>query len=246
MKLDGLIQRVQSAYSHGVQSDESRLRPQHIYHKLCTVRAKLLEQKAKKKQAMSQWNQQTIPCVELIKAPLHECPCLPPTGCQILRSKYPIPKPLIDLNQELIKSVTSIDSAEGLIGITVYDPISWEDKKYKAGNKYTANSPDYFIRNNYLYITWSSGPKIITITGLFEDPLEVENFKTYCDDLSGETDCEDCDKCLAEWEKDFPIDKSMVDTLIELAANELIGLFTQMHEDITNNTRDTDLTKTKQ
>ena len=75
MKIGEIVQRVQSLYSKGVHSDDSRLSARHIYNKLLTVRARLISQEAKKKQKISQWNYQTISCIELIKVPAHECPC---------------------------------------------------------------------------------------------------------------------------------------------------------------------------
>ena len=98
MKIGEIVQRVQSLYSKGVHSDDSRLSARHIYNKLLTVRARLISQEAKKKQKISQWNYQTISCIELIKVPAHECPCLPPIGCDMLRSKYKLPKPLSGLS----------------------------------------------------------------------------------------------------------------------------------------------------
>lgn len=228
MLISEIIQRIQSLYSKGVQSDDSRLTPRHIYNKMVTVRTKLISQKAKKKQKISQWNYQTIPCVELEKAPIHECPCLPPIGCDILKTKNPLPEPLTDLNKHLLQSVTSLD------GSIIYSEVGWTEKKYKSSNKYTGKKPDYFIRNDYLYVTHKSGPKIITITGLFEDPIEVENYPSFC---PGE-DCTDCDDCTSPLDKDFPIDVDLIDTLIEMSVNELIILFSKNIEDLTNNTQD--------
>ena len=45
-----IIQRVQSMYSKGVESDDSRLRARHIYNKLLTTTAKLYQQQKNKKQ----------------------------------------------------------------------------------------------------------------------------------------------------------------------------------------------------
>ena len=81
-----VIQRIQSIYSKGVQSDDSRLRSRHIYNKLITVTAKLYEQQKNKKQKVNQWSYQVLPCVELIKTPIHECPCVPTLGCTIFRT----------------------------------------------------------------------------------------------------------------------------------------------------------------
>ena len=225
MKVKDLIQRIQSLYSKGVHSDDTRLSPVHIYNKMTTVRSKLLSQEAKKKQKLNKWNYQTIPCAEMIKASKHECPCVVGNGCEILRTKYKIPKPLTDYNSHLISSVSSID------GEIIYGETTWEDLKNNSGNKYTANLPDFFVRNEYIYITHRFGPKIVTITGLFEDPLEVEKFPSYCE----KEDCEDCSECIDFNEVDFPIDADLIDTMIEMCITELLNIFPVMIEDNTNN-----------
>ena len=132
MLVSEVIQRIQSLYSKGAQSDDSRLTSRHIYNKMLTVRSKLLSQEAKKKQRVSQWNFQTISCVELIEAPVHECPCVPPIGCKIYRTREPLPEPLTNLNNHLIQSVTSLD------GNIIYADIEWTELKYQYTNKYTA------------------------------------------------------------------------------------------------------------
>lgn len=234
MKIGEIIQRIQSIYSKGVQSDDSRLTARHIYNKMLTVRAKLIKQQANKKQKISQWNYQTLPCVELVKASAHECPCLPPIGCKILRTKHPIPKPITDLSKHLIQSVTSID------GSVVYSETSWVEKKYKNSNKYTANKPDYFIKDGYLYITHLKGAEVISIAGVFEDPIEVENFPSYC-----ENDIGTYDDCNSPLEKEFPIDNDMIDTLIEITTRELPMLFSQNIEDLTNDSKDSNIKTAK-
>jgi hypothetical protein len=221
-----IIQRVQSLYSKGVQSDDSRLTPRHIYSKILTVRSKLMSQQAKKKQKISQWNYQTIPCLEMEIAPEHECPCAPPLGCNIYKSKQPLPEPLTDLNGHLIESVTSLD------GSVIFSEVTWTEKKYKSGNKYTASKPDYFIRNKYLYVTQKKGTSVVQVTGLFEDPWVVEQYASICDD------CESCG-CDSPLDMDFPIDNDMIDTLVEMAFNELIVMFSQRPEDKTNDASDT-------
>ncbi len=231
MLIKELIQRVQSLYSKGVQSDDSRLSARHIYSVIQSVRSTLLTQRADKRQPISQWNYQTLNCVELIKAKPYECPCLPAIGCTILRTKEPLPKPLTGLiDGHLIQSVTSLE------GSITYSPTTWEDKKYKKGAKYTSTKPDYYIRDNYLYITTKTGPKAITITGIFDDPLEVDSYPGLCDEV---IDCaEDCIECKSPLDMNLPIDRDMVKTLVEMSANELLSLFSQGREDLTNNSRD--------
>ena len=60
MKVIEIIQRIQSLYSKGAQSDDSRLSDRHIYNKLLTLRSKYISQQAKKKQKVNQWNFQVL------------------------------------------------------------------------------------------------------------------------------------------------------------------------------------------
>lgn len=226
MKIKDIIQRVQSLYSKGIQSDDTRLSSRHIYNKMLTVRAKLISQEAKKKQRVSQWNYQTIDCIELITVPLHDCPCVPPYGCDILRSKYPLPRPLTGLSGELIEWVRTIDKSVKIDYITI------NALNAQSGNKYTSKNSYYFIQNGYLYISTPRKLKYVTVRGLFEDPLEAEEFKGYCDE------CEDCPSCIDYPEQEFAIDNDLIDTLIQMTMEEVVMLFSQSVEDTTNDTRD--------
>jgi hypothetical protein len=242
MIIQEIIQRIQSLYSKGVQSDDTRLAARQIYSKVLSARARLITQKLDKRQKVSQWVYQTLNCVELIKALPYECPCLPPVGCTILRTKLELPKPLMGiLNGHTIESVTS---AEGSI---VFSETTWKDKKYSVGSKYTSAKPDFYIRNNYLYVTTKKSPKIISITGVFEDPLEAASFLGICgaEECEGGTPSDNCPECASPLDLELPIEKAMVETLIEMAAKELISLFNQSQEDITNNSTDTLKEQTK-
>lgn len=173
-----VIQRIQSLYSRGVQSDDSRLSSRHIFSKAITVRSKLLNQKINKKQKIGQWNYQTLNCVELIEAESHECPCLPPIGCTISKVKYPFPKIISSSISHQIQSITSVD------GSITFSETDWSAKKYKSGNKYTANKPDYFIRNGSIYITHKVGMKVIAVTFLAENPIEAYLFQSLCSECN--------------------------------------------------------------
>lgn len=218
-----LIQRVQSLYSKGVQSDDSRLTPRHIYNKLITTKNKLIVQKSKKRQRLNQWNYQTLDCIELIKAKKHECPCVPPDGCEIYRSKFKIPKILIGMDNHLISSVSTVN------GFTTYNEIGWTELKYKSSSRYTSTKPDYYIRNEYIYVIQRKGASVISITAIFEDPYDVYLFESACP-------CEDCKKCTSPLDIEIPIDDDLIDTVIEMAVQELIMVYSQNNEDTNNNT----------
>jgi hypothetical protein len=223
-----IIQKVQSLYSKGVQSQSSRLSSRHIYNKLITSRSKLITNEFKKKQKISQWTYQTISCIELIEVPVNECPCTLQTGCMILRSKYPIPSIMTGMDKHLIQSVT------GLEGRMVLTEISFEDKKYAKGNKYTSTSPDYFFRgaglSNYLYVTVTLRIPTVTFTALFDNPIDVYLFPSMCEDNTYE--------CIDYLDFEFPMDNDQIDALVEMTATELIDRFIGVKQDISNNAID--------
>ena len=227
MQVGTLIQRVQSLYSKGAQSDDSRLTRRHIYNKLLTVRSTLVFNKLNKRQYISQWNFQTLPCVELILVEGNDCPCFVPIGCQILRSKEKLPKPINSLSNHHLQSVTSID------GSIIFSETSWRGKNWSVDDKYTGATPDYFIKDNYIYITVTRKLKAITIIGLFNDPVEVDNMPMACDDETVSPICSN-----SPMDVEFNIDEDLIDTLIELAVRELVLLFTQMTEDVVNDSID--------
>lgn len=229
MKIEELVYRIQSLYSKGVASDDSRLSNRLIYNKLLTVRARLISQEIKKKQRLSRWNYHTLPCIELIEVSSHECPCLPPVGCAVLRSRHKLPKPISGLNGHIIESVMTIDRS---IKIDETTPIA---VNYQKGNKYTSNKLSFYIHNDYIYINTPTKIRIVTLTGLFEDPMEVENFTNFCK----QTNCEDCNnECLDILDKEFPIDNDLIDTLIELSLQELLQIFGQGKNDIHNDSKE--------
>lgn len=225
MLIGEIIQRIQSLYSKGVQSQSTRLRNRHIYNKLLTVRAKLISQEIKKKQRLSQLNYQTLTCVELIEVPSHMCPCIPPVGCNIIRSKYKLPKFLSGLNGHIIQSVTTIDNSVKL------DEIQMNAVKHLKGNKYTNKKNNFFIHDGYLYLTEFTKMRLVNITGLFEDPVSLNNFQTACGGNNN-------NGCKDYMNMEFPIDFDLIDTLIEMSLQELIQIFSQNIEDLTNNSTD--------
>lgn len=187
--------------------------------------------KLNKRQFISRWNYDTLPCVELIEVEGHECPCIPPIGCTILRTKEKLPKPISNISKHIIDSVTSID------GSVIFDETTWRGKNWRNGDKYTSKKPDYFIKDDYMYFTVTRTLRYVTIIGLFNDPLEVENFPSVCD----EQECEDCNPCennTSFMEVEFNIDDDLIDTLIEMSVKELVVMFNQSREDLSNDSKD--------
>jgi len=220
------IQLVQSIYSAGVQSKDSRLTTRHIYSALLNARSELVRQQSNKNQKINRWVYQTLPCIELEKVKLTDIAGIPDNnGCVILRSKSKLPKLISDMSKTLIRSITDLEGTE------IFTNTEFETNKYNKGNKYTSNNYKSYIRDGRLFITVLKERKAITLEGLFEDPIEVYRFPNICEP------CTEC-QCKANEDIDFPIDRSLLRTLGLLANKELIAMMKQMTEDTTNNAKD--------
>jgi hypothetical protein len=226
MKVEELIQRVQSIYSKGVDSDDSRLSRRHIYNKMLTARQRIVSQQKKKRQKVSDWNYVILPCVELIKVPSHECSCLGDLGCDIFRTKYPLPKVLTGMDNHTIEYVMSINN-----GMKI-EETTREEFLYSRGNKYTSKKPKYVIEKGHLYFPIVESPGIIKIKLLPEDPIEAIKYPSYCND------CQNCSECISYADVDFPIDGDMIDTLIELTVAEVVSAMRGQIQDTRNNGQD--------
>lgn len=219
------IQMIQSMYSKGVQSKDTRLSLRHIYAELLGTRSMLLRQQANKGQKISKWSYQTIPCVELIPASLSECPCVPAMGKYILKTKYKLPTAISGLSDSLISSMTTLD------GVTRIDPTEFASVKYNSGKKYTADKSGYYIKNQYGFITNINKLKAITIEGLYDDPIEATNYNSLCGV------CEDCN-CKDYQDYDLYIDRNILTAMSQITTNKLVLLFGQMREDRSANASD--------
>lgn len=186
--IEEAIQTVQSVYSKGLQSKDSRLSNRHIYSAMLSARATLIRQRVNDRQALSSWIYQTLPCVELEKANVTDCGIVPVNNCTILRSKEKLPAFVNSIkNKDLIRTATTIDNS------IRFDVVDYTTFRYRKGNKFTSNKPFVYIRNSYLYLVGFTFLKSIPIDGIFQDPIEVFNFK--------QKNCPDSDcNCLSAYE----------------------------------------------
>ena len=153
-----------------------------------------------------------------------------PLDCSSFRTKKPLPKILSDMNKLLIHSVSTIDNN---IFLSLSEPIK---SKYKnKGNKYAkCNNNTYYIEDGYLY---TNSLEVLKIIALFDNPIEVERYNSDCSSESS--------SCKSNYEFDFKCDTSLLSTIIQMSAEELIEWFNKSREDISNNSRDSILEETK-
>lgn len=194
-----------------------------VYYFLLRYRARLLREKVRQNFPLSHWNYQTIDCIRLVKVPLDECPCAPGDGCSFKKTVLEIPKPISRL-----KSVTSTN------GQITYTFVEWERLRHKINSRFAGQRDAAYYtlktRQNgtFLYLYNSIHTKYITLTGIFENPLEVQFFP----DCSGNTV-----KCRNPKDQPFILDPDILTTVYDLALGQ-IGKAKQLGMDILNNELD--------
>lgn len=226
-----IIERVHSEYQKGAPSDNSRLSYRHIYSKLSSIRSQLLQQLASKRKILSERNIEYLECIQLEQAEPYDCPCAPPSGCVILKSKCKIPRPITTKYGDYIQGVTSIDGSD------VYSKTSWVAKAKKKGNKYTTKTKDFFFKNDYLYITTPSAgdltTTVVTVSGIFTDSTDFNC--DYCKECNEENLIIDCTSNL---DKEFRIDPELEFALVEMTVKSLLEKFRLPGTDLLNNAQD--------
>ena len=209
-----VVSRIQSLYSKGVESDDTRLSARHVYNKLLTVREQLAVEQFRNGLSWSEWSQQ----------PLHQIPMKRFTawGCKFMKSKNPLPKAISAGKDEGI-IITSSD------GMVLYSRTTFEQFRHISGNKYTSRSPHYFLHDDYLYLM-NSKMKYAFAHGVWRNPIEVYRMDK---DYKGTPYCGS--------NRDVPwfTPGDVTEKVILMSVEELVLQFVQMKEDVTANTADT-------
>lgn len=125
----------------------------------------------------------TLPCVELTKVDIVECPCAPASGCKFLKSKFRIPKLLDGLPLAVVTLASECDNCDPEIQEFTYVP--WSNFQYKLTSRLSAQRTGlYYTMKNidseyHLYIYTNSkykDLKAVTLRGIFKNPIEVAEF----------------------------------------------------------------------
>jgi hypothetical protein len=230
MKNKEIIERVQSLYSKGVASDDTRLSSRHIYSKLITARSFLLKRELDKRKKLSQRSIEYLECIPLEKASKAECGFPIPKSCYVLKSRCEIPKPINSNFGDYITSISTID------GSHMFSKTSWEQARYIRGNKFTASKAFYYFKSNFLYLIVPEDSKFndlqfVTIAGVFEDSLGFK-CEPRCIDVASD--------CTSFSDREFIVEDHLIEPIIQMATEELVKLFTAVPEDRENNSSEID------
>lgn len=225
--IEEAVERVQSLYSSGVESDDTRLSDELIFNKLMGTRNLLTIRKKNKKSSLSSSSYQKV-LVELEEVPVGSEYCIPDLGCTQLASKEKLPGLLKTLFGELI-SVTTINGKKRFSKST-FNNI--ENLKY---SKYSKNKDTYYIYDNRLFVQFGESTnkslRWLLLDAVWDDVVKASNCITPQEETSG-------DACKAFYKKEFPIDSDLYESCINMTSQELVNTYLKVNEDRKNNAAD--------
>jgi hypothetical protein len=170
------------------------------------VRARLTYEKANKNYKLTDQSFQFIPCLKLDEGYLNECPCVKP-DCTISMS-CELPK-ILNWRNNVLLHVTTLE------GNTI-PQISLKKMQYQKYKKANFSKYGWFIHNNRLVVVGDIRLCIVSLKGLFEDPLELENINI-CN-----TEGQDLGiPCYDPTTDEFPIDSELVEIMYKLVFEDL-------------------------
>ena len=226
MKLENIIYDVLESLKQ--YTGDSELDPRYIIYLYNIKRAKYLRQELNNYQRTTDITVTQTLCLGLEKVPIEQCG-VNYTCETILRTKRPIPKP-IELHT---KSAITVVRPTTKVSIP-FNFISKEKAVYSMYSPY--NKGIYAFLDNDLHIYLVSNLNTLdlidclTITGIFEDPLDLVNYQNCCN-------CDIVSTCFDEYSSDYPLQPHYIDLIKNEIVKELVAKI-NLPEDNQNNSND--------
>jgi hypothetical protein len=181
-----------------------------LYHLFRAAANSLTRQKLDKNNKMASWVTDFY-CIPTEVGKVHGCGCIK-AGCDVVKSKDPIPKPMRGRYRDYIK-VSTIDGES----VGYVDALSWKSIQYDLMRK---DKLHYSFVNKHI-ILWNADiknmrPKAIVVSGYWEDPSEWSSI-TSCDGNGTSTN----QSCFNVYESDYPIDSDLVDSAYSMVLDKL-------------------------
>ena len=153
-------------------------------------------------------------CMEMKEVSVDECSLKYDCGT-IMRTKGIIPIPL---ELHLKSAITEVKPS-----VKITKPFNFVNKERAVWSQYSPFSDSIYSfldTDNYIYlISKSETVKLIdciTVTGIFEDPLELQNYKNCCN-------CNDVKPCFDEDTTEYPLQAHHIDSIRLEIIQSLIG-----------------------
>lgn len=203
---------------------ESPFTDEFLYHIFNTAALRLIRQKLDRNFKTSDWNTK-IYCIALEAGTIHNCECLP--SCTVLKSVYPIPKPLTSRNRDLLK-VHTLDHRD----IAYMNPSTAYTYQY---DEVRQNRLSYSIIDGHV-VLWNADttnvvPRAILVSGYFEDVSQWSGVQA-CDENGVPTGT----ACFDIFTEDYPLDNDLVDPAYRLTM-ELLRMPITIPDDRINEQR---------
>lgn len=212
------VYAIRNILSRGVSSDDSPFSLRFIAHMLSVARGRLIEQKADKYHYISEQSFQSL-CLDLSLGQFHNCCNGPELPCQLLKSEVVLPKFLNTRWGDFVKVMT-------LDGTVIPKASLTQGRLSKYSLTQTAETPSYFIHDNYLYIQGNKHLQKVLLNSLFSDPEAIH--QANC--ATGSNSCPDF------LDTEYPIDPDLVDPMYRLTIELLLNAL-KLQADTENNAR---------
>lgn len=226
MTIQNLIYDIRTAIRDTV--DDTRFSDRYIIYLYNLKRSKYLRNDANNLQKLIDNSVLQKFCMDMKEVSVNECGL--DYDCDtIMRSKTTIPIPL---ELHLKSAITEVKPT-----VKITKPFNFVNKERAVWSQYSpfAESIYAFLdTDKYIYlISKSETVKMIdciTVTGIFEDPLELQNYKNCCN-------CGDAKPCFDENETEYPLQAHHTDSIRNEIIQTLIGSL-NVPEDKTNDAND--------
>lgn len=173
LTLNHIISDIRNIATSGSNPVEFRIEDTQITYWINECRATLISQAIAKNQDINDSWIQKIGCLLMEKTTDSDC-CLVPSDCYIYKSVQQLPDTIDTFSDNFIIRVT-MPSGEIISKSNPFNSI------YSKYNKYTDSKPEWFIKDNYLYVIHKDILKYVNVYLIAEDPSELANF-TDCTD----------------------------------------------------------------
>jgi len=210
-------------------SDDSEIDNRYIIYLYNIKRSKYLRRDLNNYQKTTDNSIKQTLCLEMEEVSIDECGL--DYNCEtILRSVKPIPTPL-ELHTKV--AITTIKPTNRIS--KPFNFVSKDRIPYIEGSSFSSSIYTFIDVDNHVYVySLSDAYRLIeclTVTGIFENPLELENFSNCCGCSS------DTEKCFDINNTEYPIQPHYIDLIREEIIKDLL-ITKRIPEDKTNDSTD--------
>lgn len=209
------------------RNDDTKLTNSQLSHLINNARATLIRRDYENKHTINPQIEQSLGIWDLILIDKSACPVKVPTGCNVLRTKNPLPKFVEVYNKNLLTYVGSVDQVDD------FQLIPASRMRWIRFGKYTKDKPFAAIIGDYLYVIDIKTIGAVALRGVLDDPLDASQY----------TDI-DCRKCF-DPDGPYPIAAWMEKAIFDLLKGSELAVYLAVQSDKTNDADDSTEPNTK-